>query len=235
MKNKKIIIIIACIALISAIFAIIGYISKNNSGYESEPIVFKNFVFYTDNSYNYKKIDDFVIELSANNWTATLEILMDADEHIIDYAKCTQLLYNRPPKYETSGDYTLVNNPETKTRYFTFPFKKNIDGVETNSIIMFYDLGNHYVMKVDMTSNDSNYNEDNLKEIISILKSNQYDSKEEFDYHYYEPEYYHDCHDIEKSDEEDFKKRLEEFEKKINNPTEENVEEETTEKVEETN
>lgn len=61
-------------------------------------------------------------------------------------------------------------------------------------------------MKVSLDNNDNSFDEEGFKDVLSILKTKQYDPKIDYPYGYYYADYYHQCHDIEKNDEEDFKK-----------------------------
>ena len=206
MKNKKIYIIIGCLVIIFIVLSVIGFIIKKRDD-SSNIKTFKNFVFEVDETIKYNKISKYSFELKSNKWYAVLEPLFDEYGHILSYPKCTQRFFDKAKNYSTNGEIKYAS--DDKNKYISFQMEETENGNIINNVVVHYELSDNYVMLISLVNNDNSFNEEGLKDIFKVLKTIKINSKGKYDYNYYDPEFYHQCHDIDQYDAEEFERAIE--------------------------
>lgn len=206
MKNKKIYIIIGCLVIIFIVLSVIGFVIKKRED-SSNIKTFKNFVFEVDETLKYNKISKYSFELKSNKWYAVLEPLFDEYGHILSYPKCTQRFFDTFKNYSTNGE--IKNVSDDKNKYISFQMEETENGNIINNVVVHYELSDNYVMLIYLVNNDNSFNEEGLEDIFKVLKTIKINSKGKYDYNYYDPYFYHQCHDIDQYDAEEFERAIE--------------------------
>ena len=81
--------------------------------------------------------------------------------------------------------------------------------------MIYYKISDDYVLSIALINDDNSFKETGLEELLKVFKTVQINPKEKYEYTSFSSNFYHQCHDIDKYDEEYTKKRNEEFEKSI--------------------
>ncbi len=202
MKRNTILIIIISFIIICVAFIIgMKVLNKNNTNpnNKEEPTspyikTFKNFTFDTLNEVEYQKLDDNQFELKTDKWHAYLEPMFDEYDYVLSYPLCTKKMFD-DMKYKT-GD--LKKNDGDERKYIIFNILDNGE----NNLIAFYKINSKYVMFVSLVNNDNSLNEDGLNQVFKVLNTVKYNNEKKYQYHQYKSDLYHQCHDIEKYDQQ---------------------------------
>ena len=224
MKNKKIYLIIIILVIIFLVIAAVGFVIKKKNTKPTNIVedpkivltenskIFKNIILEVDDTLEYRVISDNEFELKGDKWHANIEPIYDQYDHILSYPKCTQLYAQ---KYFEKGDNKTVgdiNENLSGYKYFSF---KLINEIEENIVMIYYKISDDYVLSIALINDDNSFKETGLEELLKVFKTVQINPKEKYEYTSFSSNFYHQCHDIDKYDEEYTKKRNEEFEKSI--------------------
>ena len=213
MKNKKIIIATVLIILI-VIIGISCFILFRKKTYIQ---TFKGLTLEIPLEIKYSVSNDYEFILSTDNWSATLEPMIDEYDYMLSYPICTMKVFE-DLGYKTDN---LRKNEGDARKYIMFNYTEG----NTNGIIVFYRINEKIVLSFILKNNKNNFDEDGLETIISIIKSIKYKSGSNSTYNTFTVDYYHECHDVNQYDKEYFEEleKLKEQEQKTVEPEEENV------------
>ena len=214
MKKKKILIVIICIIVLFLIFLLVNHFvikrgeTSNNSDNNLIDRTYNGLTLTLTDGIDYEITNDnkgFI--LKSNTWSATIDPRYDEYDYILSYPICTQRIFLDDET--TLGD---LKKSQERRKYIYFTLSYN----EENYIYSYYRISDKVVMFINLKNNDGSFDESGLETIYKILDTIKHtETANKYNYKEYKYDWYHQCHDVNKLDEEDFSKTNKEFEKQI--------------------